>query len=562
AGKTTIANLLQKELESKKVPVALLDGDTFRKDRCLDLGYSVKDRRENLRRAVSEAKSLSNDGKTVIVAFTSPFDDVREKLRKEMPTFLVHVKASLDTCIKRDPKGLYKKAQSGEITDFVPFDIPYEEPANPDLILDTEKHDLQQCVDSIISAMHMHEKTGNGTLPHEDKAYQIAARNKSIITTSMITMTALFLVLGIHHAYRGLYTVPIIFSFSEKFFIGTVLAIGSSIFIYNFSKMKRKSHEDKAYQIAARNKSIITTSMITMTALFLVLSIHYFYADIKISPSDIFSFSEKFFIGTVLAIGSSIFIYNFSKMKRKSHEDKAYQIAARNKSIITTSMITMTALFLVLGIHHAYRGLYTVPIIFSFSEKFFIGTVLAIGSSIFIYNFSKMKRKSHEDKAYQIAARNKSIITTSMITMTALFLVLSIHYFYADIKISPSDIFSFSEKFFIGTVLAIGSSIFIYNFSKMKRKSHEDKAYQIAARNKSIITTSMITMTALFLVLSIHYFYADVYTVSPSGVFSFSEKFFIGTVLAIGSSIFIYNFSKMKRKSQSSDDILGCMHQT
>ena len=153
SGKTTIANLLQKELESKKIPVALLDGDMFRKDMGLDLGYSVKDRRENLRRAASEAKSLSDDGKTVIVAFTSPFDDVREKLRKEMPTFLVHVKASLDTCIKRDPKGLYKKVQSGEITNFVPFDIPYEEPTNPDLILDTEKYDLQQCVDSIISAM-------------------------------------------------------------------------------------------------------------------------------------------------------------------------------------------------------------------------------------------------------------------------------------------------------------------------------------------------------------------------------------------------------------------------
>lgn len=128
----------------------MLDGDKFRQERARDLGFSVKDRKENLRRTIAEAKSLSSTGNIVIVAFTSPFEDVREKARQEMPMLLVHVKASIEECEKRDPKGLYKQARQGRITNFVPFDIPFEEPTNPEIILDTEKSTPQECPHTII----------------------------------------------------------------------------------------------------------------------------------------------------------------------------------------------------------------------------------------------------------------------------------------------------------------------------------------------------------------------------------------------------------------------------
>lgn len=153
AGKTTIGLLLQKRLQEEKKQAILLDGDKFRQDHCKDLGFTVSDRKENQRRAIAEARSLSSKGNIVIVAFTSPFDDVREKARQEFPMLLVHVKASVDTCERRDPKGLYRQARKGKIKNFVPFDIPFEEPKNPDITVDTETSTPDQCVKRIISAL-------------------------------------------------------------------------------------------------------------------------------------------------------------------------------------------------------------------------------------------------------------------------------------------------------------------------------------------------------------------------------------------------------------------------
>lgn len=155
AGKTTIGLLLQKRLQQEKKQAVLLDGDKFRQERAKDLGFSVKDRKENLRRAIAEAKSLSSQGNVVIVAFTSPFEDMREQARQEFPMLLVHVKASVETCEKRDPKGLYKQAREGKISNFVPFDIPFDEPKSADIILDTEYLTPEQCVDRIMSALRV-----------------------------------------------------------------------------------------------------------------------------------------------------------------------------------------------------------------------------------------------------------------------------------------------------------------------------------------------------------------------------------------------------------------------
>ena len=152
SGKTTISNLLKDYLQKKNMPVIILDGDEIRKTISKDLGYSPEDRKEHNRRVIEIAKLLVKNNFTVIIPLISPYRETRELARKEIPNFVeVYVKASLDTCIKRDPKGLYKKAQAGEIQNMTGLQSPYEEPINPELVLDTEKSTPQQCLDIITS---------------------------------------------------------------------------------------------------------------------------------------------------------------------------------------------------------------------------------------------------------------------------------------------------------------------------------------------------------------------------------------------------------------------------
>jgi len=152
AGKTTLANLFYNYCQKQNIPADLLDGDELRKTLSSDLGFSPQDRKEHNRRIIIVAKLLSKNGITTIVPLISPYKETRNLARKEIPNFVeVYVKASLDTCIKRDPKGLYKKAKSGEIKNMTGLQSPYEEPENPELVLDTEKLTPQECLDGIIS---------------------------------------------------------------------------------------------------------------------------------------------------------------------------------------------------------------------------------------------------------------------------------------------------------------------------------------------------------------------------------------------------------------------------
>ena len=154
SGKTTISILLKDYLQKKNMPAIILDGDEIRKTVSKDLGFSPQDRKEHNRRVIEIAKLLVKNNFTVIVPLISPYRETRELARREIPNFVeVYVKASLDTCIKRDPKGLYQKAKNGEITNLTGLQSPYEEPINPELVLDTEKSTPQQCLDMITSKL-------------------------------------------------------------------------------------------------------------------------------------------------------------------------------------------------------------------------------------------------------------------------------------------------------------------------------------------------------------------------------------------------------------------------
>jgi adenylylsulfate kinase len=118
-----------------------------------DLGLSPEDRKENIRRIAEVAKLMVDAGLLVFAAFIAPYKPSREygrKLMADWPYFEVYVKCSIEECAKRDPKGLYKKARTGEITNMTGISAPYEEPELPDLIIETDKLSLQQCVDNMI----------------------------------------------------------------------------------------------------------------------------------------------------------------------------------------------------------------------------------------------------------------------------------------------------------------------------------------------------------------------------------------------------------------------------
>jgi len=154
SGKTTLAMELKQFYQKKNIPVEILDGDEIRKTLSKDLGFSPEDRKEHNRRVIFLAKLLAKNGVTTIIPLISPYRETRANARKEIPLFVeIWVKASIDECKKRDPKGLYKKAIAGEITNLTGLQAPYEEPENPELIIDTEKHSVEESVDLIISTI-------------------------------------------------------------------------------------------------------------------------------------------------------------------------------------------------------------------------------------------------------------------------------------------------------------------------------------------------------------------------------------------------------------------------
>jgi len=144
SGKTTVASKLVKTLFDAGCQVKMLDGDNVRHGLCGDLGFTDQDRTENIRRVGEAAKLFYEQGNIVVCTFISPFRADRSFVRKILPpgAFIeVYVKCDLDVCKRRDPKGLYKKAEAGEIKDFTGIDSPYEEPDEPEIVLETDIDD-------------------------------------------------------------------------------------------------------------------------------------------------------------------------------------------------------------------------------------------------------------------------------------------------------------------------------------------------------------------------------------------------------------------------------------
>ena len=135
SGKSTLANALDKELNSKKYNTYILDGDNVRMGLNKDLGFSPEDRKENIRRISEVAKLFADSGKVVLTAFISPYSNDRTAARKLIGDDFIEifVNTPLEECIRRDPKGLYKKALNGEIKGFTGIDAPYEEPKNAEI---------------------------------------------------------------------------------------------------------------------------------------------------------------------------------------------------------------------------------------------------------------------------------------------------------------------------------------------------------------------------------------------------------------------------------------------
>ena len=140
AGKSTLAQLVAKELMRRDRVVEVLDGDVVRTNLSKGLGFSKEDRDENIRRIGFVCRLLSRNGVVAIAAAVSPYRAARDEVRASIEPFVeVYVHAPLETCIQRDPKGLYKKALSGEIQNFTGVNDPYEPPLNPELIVDTSQ---------------------------------------------------------------------------------------------------------------------------------------------------------------------------------------------------------------------------------------------------------------------------------------------------------------------------------------------------------------------------------------------------------------------------------------
>jgi adenylyl-sulfate kinase len=157
AGKTTIAHLVGPELDRRGLVVEYLDGDTVRTNLSKGLGFSKEDRDTNIERIGWVASRLTRQGGAVIAAAISPYEETRQRARslvEEWGVFVeVHVAASVDECARRDVKGLYEKAFAGEIKGFTGVDDPYEIPADPELVLNTEELEPEESARLVIEKL-------------------------------------------------------------------------------------------------------------------------------------------------------------------------------------------------------------------------------------------------------------------------------------------------------------------------------------------------------------------------------------------------------------------------
>ena len=152
SGKSTLANFLEQKLYENGIQTYILDGDNIRFGLNKDLDFSDDGRKENIRRIGEVAKLMTDAGIVVLTAFISPFRKDRKTVREllDKNDFIeIYVKCDLNVCEERDVKGLYSKARAGEIKDFTGIDSPYEEPENPEFVIDTTENSIEESVDRI-----------------------------------------------------------------------------------------------------------------------------------------------------------------------------------------------------------------------------------------------------------------------------------------------------------------------------------------------------------------------------------------------------------------------------
>ncbi len=171
SGKSTIAHSVEKALYKHRIRTYVLDGDNVRHGLNSNLGFDRDDRKENLRRIVEVSKLFVDAGILVIAAFISPYKEDREYVRNrfEGDNFLeVYVKCSIEECEKRDPKGQYKKARAGIIKNYTGISAPYEEPENPDLVIDTQQTTIDEAVSSVMELLKKRDFI-NADMPESGK---------------------------------------------------------------------------------------------------------------------------------------------------------------------------------------------------------------------------------------------------------------------------------------------------------------------------------------------------------------------------------------------------------
>ena len=156
SGKSTLAHTVEEALHSKECRTFVFDGDNVRHGLCADLGFSDEDRAENIRRIGEMVRLFIDAGVIALTAFISPFAKDQQFVRQlvTLQNFIeIYCRCPLEVCESRDVKGLYRKARAGEISEFTGISSPYEEPLDPDLVLDTGNTSLDICRQRVLSLL-------------------------------------------------------------------------------------------------------------------------------------------------------------------------------------------------------------------------------------------------------------------------------------------------------------------------------------------------------------------------------------------------------------------------
>jgi adenylylsulfate kinase len=154
SGKSSIADGVFRLIKDRNLNVERLDGDIIRKNLWRELGFSKEDRNENIRRVVYLAKMLARHGIITITSFISPYQELRDYARQQIGDFVeIYVKCPINICMQRDTRDMYRDALAGKIKNFTGISDPYEEPPNPEILIESDKESLEESIEKVISGI-------------------------------------------------------------------------------------------------------------------------------------------------------------------------------------------------------------------------------------------------------------------------------------------------------------------------------------------------------------------------------------------------------------------------